>query len=57
MDLTGFDSYLNADPVLVHRGRWVNQTFTLGTGDTDYLYTSEQGKITNISRIQSSGSH
>ena len=50
LDLTRLDSHVNADPALVHRGRWVNLTFTLGAGETDYLITIEQGKITNITK-------
>ena len=47
-DLTKLDSHVNADLALVHRGRWVNLTFTLGVGETDYLITINQGKITDI---------
>ena len=47
-DLTKLDSHVNADPLLVHRGRWVDLTFTLGVGETDYLITINQGKITKI---------
>ena len=50
LDLTRLDSHVNADQVLVNRGRWVNLTFTLGAGETDYLITIEQGKITNITK-------
>ena len=50
LDLTRLDSNVNADQVLVNRGRWVNLTFTLGAGETDYLITIEQGKITNITK-------
>jgi acyl-CoA hydrolase len=41
---------VNADPALVHRGRWVNLTFTLGVGDIDYLITVQQGKIIKITQ-------
>ena len=47
-DLTKLDSHVNADLALVHRGRWVNLTFTLGVGEVDYLITINQGKITKI---------
>ena len=50
LDLTELDSLVNADPALVHRGRWVNLTFTLGVGDIDYLITIEQGKIIKITQ-------
>ena len=50
LDLTRLDNHVNADQVLVNRGRWVNLTFTLGAGETDYLITIEQGKITNITK-------
>ncbi len=50
LDLTGLDSNVNADPALVHRGRWVSLTFTLGTGDIDYLITIQKGKIVNITQ-------
>ena len=50
LDLTELDSLVNADPALVHRGRWVNLTFTLGVGDIDYLITIQQGKIIKITQ-------
>ena len=50
LDLTGLDSNVNADPALVHRGRWVNLTFTLGIDDIDYLITIQKGKIVNITQ-------
>ena len=43
---------VNADPVLRHRGRWVNLTFVLGIGDDDYLITIAAGKITDIRQRQ-----
>ena len=48
LELTKLDSHTNADLALVRRGRWVNLTFTLGVGETDYLITINQGKITKI---------
>ena len=50
LDLTGLVSNVNADPALVHRGRWINLTFTLGVGDVDYLITIQRGKIINITQ-------
>ena len=50
LDLTGLDSNVNADAALVHRGRWVNLTFTLGIDDIDYLITIQKGKIVNITQ-------
>ena len=50
LDLTGLDSKVNADPALVHRGRWVNLTFTLGIDDIDYLITIQKGKIVKITK-------
>ncbi len=50
LELTGLDSLVNADPALVHRGRWVDLTFILGVGDIDYLITIQQGKIIKISQ-------
>ena len=50
LDLTGLDSNVNADAPLVHRGRWVNLTFTLGIDDIDYLITIQKGKIVNITQ-------
>ena len=50
LELTGLDSLVNADPALVHRGRWVDLTFTLGVGEIDYLITIQQGKIIKISQ-------
>ena len=50
LDLTELDSLVNADPALVHRGRWVNLTFTFGVGDIDYLITIQQGKIIKITQ-------
>ena len=48
LDLVGLDRNVNGDPALVHRGRWVNLTFTLGIEDIDYLITIQKGKIINI---------
>ena len=48
--MTGLDSNVNNDTTLVHRGRWVNLTFTLGISDIDYLITIQQGKIVNITQ-------
>jgi len=50
LDLTGLSSLVNADPALVHRGRWVDLTFTIGVGEVDYLITIKQGKIIKISQ-------
>ena len=50
LDLTELDSLVNADAALVHRGRWVNLTFTFGVGDIDYLITIQQGKIIKITQ-------
>ena len=50
LELTGLDSLVNADPALVHRGRWVDLTFTLGVGEIDHLITIQQGKIIKISQ-------
>ena len=50
LDLVGLDSNVNGDPALVHRGRWINLTFTLGIGDIDYLITIQKGKIVNITQ-------
>ena len=50
LDLTGLDSNVNADPALVHRGRWVSLTFTFGIDDIDYLITIQKGKIVNITQ-------
>ena len=50
LDLVGLDSNVNGDPALVHRGRWINLTFTLGIEDIDYLITIQKGKIINITQ-------
>ena len=50
LDLVGLDSNVNGDPALVHRGRWINLTFTLGIEDIDYLITLQKGKIVNITQ-------
>ena len=50
LDLTGLDNSVNADTALVHRGRYVNLTFTLGIDDIDYLITIQKGKIVNITQ-------
>ena len=39
---------VNTNEPLVHRGRWVNLTFTLGIGEDDYLITVERGRITDV---------
>ena len=50
LDLTGLDNSVNADTALVHRGRYVSLTFTLGIDDIDYLITIQKGKIVNITQ-------
>ena len=39
---------VNSNAPLVHRGRWVNLTFTLGIGDADFLITVTAGWVTKI---------
>ena len=50
LDLNGLKRNVNADPALVHRGRWVSLTFTFGIDDIDYLITIQKGKIVNITQ-------
>ena len=39
---------VNSNLPLVHRGRWVNLTFTFGIGAEDYLVTIQRGRITDV---------
>lgn len=39
---------VNTNTPLVHRGRWINLTFTLGIGDNDYLITVSAGRVTGV---------
>ena len=39
---------VNSNSPLVHRGRWVNLTFTFGIGEDDFLITIEGGRVINI---------
>jgi hypothetical protein len=48
MNLNNMQQRVNDDSALVHRGRFVTLTFTLGIGETDYLIDIAAGKITHI---------
>jgi hypothetical protein len=39
---------VNADPLLVRRGRYVNTTFFLGIGDDGYLVRVTEGRIAAV---------
>ena len=48
MSLNDMQQRVNDDAALVHRGRFVTLTFTLGIGETDYLIDIAAGKIVRI---------
>ena len=48
MRLNEMQQRVNDNSALVHRGRFVTLTFTLGIGKTDYLVDIAAGKIANI---------
>ena len=41
-------SRVNADQALVRRGRYVSLSFLLGVGETDYVVTIEQGRVSSV---------
>ena len=48
MRLNEMQQRVNDNSALVHRGRFVTLTFTLGIGKTDYLVDIAAGKTANI---------
>ena len=48
MNLDDMQQRVNDDVALVHRGRFITLTFTLGIGETDYLIDIAAGKIARI---------
>ena len=41
-------SRVNANDALVRRGRYVSLSFLLGVGETDYVVTIEQGRVSSV---------
>lgn len=39
---------VNGEPRLVHRGRFVNETFMVEVGDVQYLVTVAEGAVTKV---------
>jgi hypothetical protein len=39
---------VNADDALVRRGRWVDLSFLLGIGETEYMITIREGRVERV---------